>query len=36
MREWVCCECGAIHERDINAVLNVLRIGCDTLAAEVR
>jgi IS605 OrfB family transposase len=29
VREWQ-CECGAIHDRDVNSALNILRIGHDT------
>lgn len=27
MRAWVCSECGASHDRDVNAAKNILRLG---------
>ena len=32
IRQWACDCCGVIHDRDINASKNILRIGLDTLA----
>lgn len=33
IREWGCPECGAIHDRDLNAALNILAVG-QTVAAH--
>lgn len=32
-RMWECDDCGAIHDRDVNAALNICRVGLDTLVA---
>ena len=34
VREWGCGECGAAHDRDTNAALNILRLGHQSLLAE--
>lgn len=34
IREWVCGQCGAVLDRDVNAALNILRLGHQSLLAE--
>lgn len=33
IREWVCSDCGAVHDRDLNAAKNILAVG-HTVAAH--
>jgi IS605 OrfB family transposase len=35
IREWQCCRCGCVHDRDTNAALNILRRGRATLAVGI-
>lgn len=33
VRQWACSDCGAEHDRDVNAAQNIARVGLDTLVA---
>ena len=34
IRKWNCPECGSIHNRDINASINILRKGIEILTKD--
>jgi putative transposase len=34
VREWICPVCKAMHDRDLNAARNILRVGTSTLVGE--
>lgn len=31
IRQWVCGDCGTVHDRDGNAAINIARLGCEAL-----
>ncbi len=33
-REWTCPSCNASHQRDVNAAINIKRVGTSTLSGE--
>ena len=35
IRGWTCSGCQAVHDRDVNAALNILRLGRETLRASL-
>lgn len=34
IRKWTCPQCGVVHDRDVNAAKNILRVGTSTLGRD--
>ncbi len=35
IREWICSECGTVHDRNVNAAKNILALGHERLAVGI-
>jgi putative transposase len=36
VRDWVCSECGSVHQRDVNAARNILHVSLSDMTGQLR